>query len=98
MCFARGIDGWRPLGPGSILVRRGIDDWYKLELGGFCRSRELDAIAFDTGRGRSCIERGDRVATSDFARVSSCMVSAIHAWSEPMDDAAPIEPSTAGGG
>ncbi len=50
----------------------------------------VDAVASRAGRERACLSPGERVQTSDISRVSPCLVSALHRWNEPADEAAPI--------
>ena len=90
VCFTRNIDSWRALGRNAVLIRKGLRDWYKLDLVGTCEPEwAILAIGIRSPAGSSCISRGDRVDTFSREPVSTtCMITDIHIW----NDKAPVPP------
>ncbi len=88
VCFARSINGWRSLGRRSILIEKGVNDWYKLDLIGTCDPQwAFDAIAIRTRpAGASCLRRGDRIDTPDRSVSGSCAITKIYRWNEAADE------------
>lgn len=83
ICFTRSIDGWRELGDDALLVREGIDDWYKLDLAGVCAPDwAFNAIAIETRTGSSCLTRGDHVTIPNSPLDGRCTIMSIHEWDE----------------
>ena len=82
VCFIRNIDNWRSLDRRSVLVERGINDWYKLDLIGVCDpDAAFNSIALRSRGGSSCLRRGDTVFTDEFGGdVRRCSVRAIYRW------------------
>ncbi|MBI1365742.1 MAG: hypothetical protein GC153_07255 [Alphaproteobacteria bacterium] len=91
VCFTRNIDGWRELGRNAILIRRGLKDWYKLDLVGSCDPRwAMSAIGIRTQPGGGCITRGDHIETYTNTPIKgSCVITGIHEWNED----APVPPA-----
>ncbi len=80
ICFAQTIDGWRELSDDAILVEKGVNDWYKLNLAGTCQPEwAFNAIAIET-RGTSCITEGDRIRTDEQPLGGTCFVTSIYKW------------------
>ena len=101
VCFMRGIQGWSPLGDHALLLRRGVNDWYMVELTGVCRPDEAFAGAsLAVGRtvgGSSCLRPGDNVATREPGVGSMvCAITSIYEWDE--DAPVPETPEDASDG
>jgi Family of unknown function (DUF6491) len=92
ICFTRDIHGWRELGDHAVLVEKGVNDWYKLDLTGTCRPDwAFNTIALRTRpSGSLCLTRGDTVATYTLPGGETCFINAIHQW----DEKAPIPRAT----
>ncbi len=84
VCFTRSINGWRALGRKSLLLSKGVNDWYKLDLVGTCDPKwAFDTIAIQTRpAGASCLTRGDRIATPDRAVSGNCVITDIYRWDD----------------
>ena len=84
ICFVRNIDGWRPLGDEALLLEKGVDDWYMVELTGTCEPEwAFDAIAIRTRPGAAlCLTRGDSIATFDAPLEGTCFISHIYEWDD----------------
>lgn len=82
ICFMRNINGWRELGDNALLVREGIDDWYKLDLAGTCDPEwAFNAISIETRpAASSCLTRGDHISTPDASFTGRCVITGIHEW------------------
>lgn len=84
LCFTRSINGWRELGKKAVLIEKGVNDWYKLDLLGTCQPEwAFNAIALKTRpAGSSCLSRGDEIATFDQPIDGDCVITAIYEWDE----------------
>lgn len=84
ICFTRSINGWREFGEDAVLLRKGVDDWYKLDLSGVCDPEwAINAIAVKTRpAGSSCVSRGDEIKTFDQPIDGTCFITAIYEWNE----------------
>ncbi len=83
ICFIRNIDGWRELGRKSLLLGRGVNDWFQVELTGTCDPQfAFDAITLESRPATSCLGRGDKINTPDSAVSGSCFISRIYEWNE----------------
>lgn len=84
ICFTRSVRGWRELGDDAVLLRRGVNDWYQVNLSGTCQPEwAFNAIAVRTRpAGSSCISRGDRIDTPDAPISGSCLITEIYEWNE----------------
>lgn len=84
ICFARQINGWRAIGEHAVLLEKGVNDWYKLDLVGTCRPEwAFNAIAVRTRpAGSLCLSKGDRIETFTTPMVESCAIVAIYEWDE----------------
>lgn len=90
ICFSQSINGWREFGDDAILLRKGVNDWYKLDLSGTCEPDwAMNAIALHGFGASSCLSRGDRVTTPDApgSFSGSCFITRIYEWDEdaPLD-------------
>ncbi len=90
ICFAQNINGWSPLGREAVLLERGVNDWYKVELTGTCDPEwAFTTIAVSTRpAGSSCLSRGDRIQTDDPTIPGVCYVQSIYEWDETKEPAA----------
>jgi hypothetical protein len=84
ICFARSVNGWRPLGRDALLLRHSGDRWYKVDLAGTCDPEwAFNAIGIETRpAGSSCLSRGDHISTPDTPTDGRCVIIAIHEWDE----------------
>jgi hypothetical protein len=84
ICFASQINGWRELSRDSILVEKGVNDWYQLDLSGTCEpDNAFDAIAVRTRpAGSPCLTKGDSIQTFDAPIKGSCFIRSIHEWDD----------------
>lgn len=89
ICFAQNINGWRSVKGEDdvVLLERGVNDWYRVELNGGCREsifRSAITIGIDSRpAGASCVSRGDVIVVKDspgFTR--RCMISRMYKWDE----------------
>jgi len=89
ICFTSQLNGWKELGPRSVLLRQGVNDWYMLDLSGACEPEwAFNAIAIQSRpSGTSCISRGDMLRTLDRSSRGSCVINGIYAWNETPDEA-----------
>ncbi len=91
ICFSRSIDSWREFGDDDVLVREGVNDWYRLELSGTCDpGLALTTIGLRTSGGSSCLHRGDRVVTNTNGFPGRCFITAIYEWDEAAAFAWPV--------
>ena len=83
VCFAGSISGWRENGRRSILINRGVNDWYKLDLAGACDPDwAFGSIGLETWAGSGCISRGDKIHTNDSNIPGTCVITGIYKWNE----------------
>jgi hypothetical protein len=87
ICFAQNINGWRAFGRDSVLLQKGVNDWYRVELTGSCEpERAFNVIALRSRpAGSPCLSRGDNIDTPDIAggqSYGSCFISKIYEWDE----------------
>jgi hypothetical protein len=84
ICFSQQINGWSPLGRDAVLIRKSVNDWYKLSLSGTCQPEwAFNTIAIRSRpTGSSCLTRGDRLTTDDRTVPGVCFIDAIHEWDE----------------
>jgi len=84
VCFTDQINSWSPLGDRSVLLRQGVNDWYKLDLTGNCRPDwAYNAIALRTRpAGSLCLTSGDDLETFESPIHGHCIIDAIHAWND----------------
>lgn len=84
ICFTRNINGWQALGSRSLLLNKGVNDWYKLDLIGTCRPDwAFNAIALRTTGGSSCLSKFDAIKTfDDPVSMGSCQIQHIYKWNK----------------
>lgn len=84
ICFQRNINGWRELSDEAILLQRGVNDWYMVELRGVCDpTMAFNSIALvSRPAGSSCLSRGDKVIIPDDVIGGQCFIDRIYKWDE----------------
>lgn len=95
ICFASNINGWSPLGRDAVLLERGVNDWFKVELTGTCDPEwAFNTIALRSRpAGSSCLTRGDRITTDDQTVPGVCYVDRIYEWDETREPAPAVSPT-----
>ena len=101
ICFASTINGWRSVKGEDdvVLLERGVNDWYRVELSGGCDERILRsalAIGIDSRPGGGCVTRGDTIIVEDSPGFSRrCMITRIYKWDEDavLEDDKPADES-----
>lgn len=90
LCFTSNINGWNELSRSAILLERGVNDWYKVDLTGTCDPQwAFNAIGIvSRPAGSSCLTRGDRLVTDDQTVPGVCYVDRIYEWDETKEPAA----------
>jgi len=95
ICFGANINGWRTVDrlDNAVLLQRGVNDWYYVELLGACDYRVLRSavqIGIDSLPGPNCITRGDLIIVRDTPGLARrCNVQGMYAWDD--DAEAPDE-------
>lgn len=99
ICFARTISSFRTIDKvdDAVLLERGVNDWYKVDLIGACDHRRLrfaQSVAIDQRPAGGCVSRGDQLIFSDsvfgeftFQNSTRCVIGKIYRWDEKADDA-----------
>lgn len=83
ICFASSINSWREFGSDAVLLRKGANDWYKLDLSGACDPEgAFNSIAVITRPAGGCVSRGDEIGTFDQTIGGACLITEIHEWNE----------------
>lgn len=83
VCFNRNINNWREMGRGQLLIERGVDDWFLVEMSGGCDAGlSRLTIAIEDRGGGGCLDAGDRITFSDGAITRQCTVRRIYEWDE----------------
>jgi len=82
ICFTRSINSWQPYSRDSLILRRGLNDYFRLQVSGSCElDRAFNSIAV-ISRGGSCLNVGDRIdVPDDFG--GSCTIRKIETWIVP---------------
>lgn len=92
VCFTSQINNWRSLDDHAILIEKGVNEWYKLDLTGPCEpDLAFQRIAVHTKPPGGCLSKGDAVATFTTPTYGVCRITAMHRW----DAAAPVDTSRA---
>ena len=86
ICFTRQIDSWQRLDDRSIVVRRGMNEYYRLELMGACDPRDAFVAIQLESRSGICLSQGDRVRFDRDRAGLSCSIRRIHEWIPAGDD------------
>ena len=94
ICFASTIDGFRTLKgvDDAVLLERGVNDWYYVELVGTCSESQLrfaQSVAIVSRPSGGCVTRGDTLVFSDSAFFNDrpiernrCVIRRIYKWDE----------------
>ncbi len=88
ICFQRSINSWRTIDgdDDAILLRRGVNDLYRVEYTGNCRSSDFrfaQTIGIVGRPAGGCLTPGDRLLVEgpgDF--VNRCLITQINEWDE----------------
>lgn len=94
ICFARTINGWKGLKgvDDVVLLEKGVNDWYYVELQGYCPSRifrSAERIGIESKPAGGCVTRGDVIIVRDFGGFTNrCFITRIYKWD---DKAQPAE-------
>ncbi len=100
ICFQRSINSWRTIDgeDDAILLRRGVNDLYRVEYSGICRASDFrfaQTIGIVGQPGGGCLTRGDRLLVEGPAdTVHRCLITQINEWNE--DAGEDEEPEEAG--
>lgn len=79
LCFARQVDSWQPLSRDSILLKKGVNDYYRVQLAGVCDPQRAGLRLVTQARSGICLGSGDQIDfEGDFA--TSCTITQINAW------------------
>ena len=102
ICFSRTIDSWKAVKgeDNVVLLRKGVRDWYRVELIGLCRANDFRSaltIGIESRPAGGCVTRGDVILVrgpGDF--VNRCHISKIYEWdpkaTAPEETEEPDEP------
>ena len=88
ICFAQTINGWKPLKgvDDVVLLQKGVNDWYYVELTGYCPSRVFqtaEAIGIESKPAGGCLTKGDVIIVQDTGGFPSrCFVTKISKWDD----------------
>ncbi|WP_425408042.1 DUF6491 family protein [Hyphococcus sp.] len=88
ICFQNSINGWRAIEGEDdvVLLERGVNNWYRVELAGACDSRLFRSalsIGIDSSPAGSCVRRGDVIIVEDTPGFSRrCTITEINEWDE----------------
>lgn len=96
ICFQSQIRNWNALDRHSVIVEKGVNDHYKLDLVGTCDPQDAFSSIGLISRpaGGSCLETGDRLVTDSRYPGGTCSITRIYKWNEDADKAATgAEPS-----
>ena len=96
ICFGRNINGWKSLKgvDGVVLLEKGVNDWYYVEVSGGCRARTFNfatAIGIESRPAGGCVTQGDVIIVRDTANFNRrCFIKKIYEWDgdaqAPADD------------
>ncbi|MEZ5892880.1 MAG: DUF6491 family protein [Parvularculaceae bacterium] len=88
ICFQSTISGWRSVKgvDNAVLLERGVNDWYYVELTGACREslfRSAITIGIDSRPGGGCVSKGDTIIVRDSPGFTQrCFIKKIYKWDE----------------
>ncbi len=88
ICFQSTINSWKAIKGEDdvVLLERGVNHWYRVELAGGCRSNILRSaltIGIDSRPAGGCVSRGDVIIvreTHGFDR--RCVITKMYEWDE----------------
>lgn len=98
ICFQRNINGWRAVKGEDdvVLLERGVNDWYRVELLGACDERLFrfaQKIAIESRPAGGCLRRYDYIIVEDTPGFNRrCSITRMYKWDE--DAVAPDETET----
>lgn len=79
ICFTRQINSWQEFDDRSIILERGRNDYYKVDLAGSCMPRDAFVGLQFHSRSGICLNVGDEIDFPD-DRAPSCTIRRIHEW------------------
>lgn len=88
ICFQSSINGWKAVKGEDdvVLLERGVNDWYRVELLGACPSRVFRsafAIGIESRPAGGCVSRGDVIIVEDGPGFNRrCTITGIYEWNE----------------
>ncbi|GAB4518671.1 MAG: hypothetical protein Kow00133_03900 [Amphiplicatus sp.] len=88
ICFGRNINGWKPAKGEDdvVLLERGVNDWYRVELSGACDERLFrfaHAIGIESRPAGGCVTRGDVIIVEDTGNFTRrCFIRRIYEWDD----------------
>lgn len=92
ICFGSTINGWKTVDKKTddvVLLQKGVNDWYYVELLGTCDSsvlRSAEHIGIESRPAGGCITRGDTILVRDHPDlIRRCAIQRMYKW----DDKAP---------
>ena len=94
ICFGSGIDGFSDTTRDTVVVQKGVDDFYLIETVGSCfRDSSVNAIGIDGTMG--CVRRSDvlTISSSFFNAPSAgmgCTIRSIHKWNKDANAPQPL--------
>lgn len=88
VCFVRDIRNWYAFDDRSLIIQRGRDNYYRLELIGACDTSQAFMTLRTQSRSGICLSPGDRISFPH-DRGMSCSVTRIYEWfpADPETDA-----------
>jgi hypothetical protein len=87
ICFTRQIDSWQPFGDSGFILRRGMNDYFLVEVAGTCRVRDAFAGIQLNARTGTCLTVGDTIRFRNDQGLP-CSISDIYEW-HPADAVGP---------
>ncbi len=79
VCFTRQINSWYPLSDEAIIVQRGLDEYFRLQLIGLCEPDEAFSSVNLRTRSGACVSPGDQIEIpGDYA--PECTIQRIDSW------------------
>ena len=94
ICFRSTINSWRTVDDldDTVLLQKGVNDWYYVELRGGCSNRILRtalAIGIDGRPSGSCVTRGDVIVVGENrAAKRRCFIQRMYQWDDDAEFAA----------
>jgi len=90
ICFQSQIRNWSALDRRAVIVEKGVNDYYKLDLAGTCDPQDaFNSIGLiSRPAGGSCLETGDQLVTDSRYPGGTCSITRIFKWNKDADKAA----------
>lgn len=88
ICFARTINGWKSLKgvDNVVLLEKGANDWFYVEVQGYCPSRifrAAETIGIESRPSGGCVTRGDVIIVRDTGHFTNrCFITRMSEWDE----------------